>query len=131
MVITILFTLLGASQYAEDVYWVESEMVGTAEWANQNLPSDALLAVHDIGAMGYFARNPLVDLAGLANPEVIPFIRDESRLAEYLDEKRVDFLVTPPGFYSKTFARNAPVFVAGGQDAIHEPNAHMQLSPWR
>jgi hypothetical protein len=131
VVLVFLFTLLGASQYAKDVYWVESEMVATAEWANQNLPPDALLAVHDIGAMGYFARNPLVDLAGLANPEVIPFIRDESRLAEYLDEKRVDFLVTPPGFYSSHFRRNPPVFVAGGSDSIQEPDAHMQVSPWR
>jgi hypothetical protein len=45
-----------------------------------------LIAAHDIGALGYFGQRNLLDLAGLISPEVIPFIRDEDRLA-YLDRK--------------------------------------------
>jgi hypothetical protein len=52
-------------------------MVAVSEWVAANTPPDDLIAAHDIGALGYFARRPLLDLAGLVSPEVIPFIRDE------------------------------------------------------
>ena len=44
-----------------------------------NTPPDALIAAHDIGAVGYFGQRRLLDLAGLVSPEVIPFIRDEAQ----------------------------------------------------
>ncbi|MFN8424637.1 MAG: hypothetical protein U0X87_00045 [Anaerolineales bacterium] len=77
--LSIAFCVVGAWRNAQDVAWVETEMVETAKWVRQNLPPDSLLAVHDIGAIGYFTENPLLDLAGLVNPEVIPFIRDEGQ----------------------------------------------------
>jgi hypothetical protein len=93
------FWFLGARSYAMDVGFIESQMVDTADWVSQNIPENSLIAVHDIGAMGYFGRHNLVDLAGLVSPEVIPFIRDEARLAQYLDQKHVDYLVTFPDWY--------------------------------
>ena len=36
-----------------------------AQWLDRNTPPNALIAAHDIGAMGYFARRPPLDLAGL------------------------------------------------------------------
>jgi len=65
----------------------------------QNLPSNARLAVHDIGALGFYVKNPIVDMAGLTTPEIVPFIRDEARLEEYLDSNSVDYLITFPSFY--------------------------------
>ena len=35
----------------------------------------------------------------LISPEVIPFIRDEARLAEYLDQRQAQYLVTFPEWY--------------------------------
>lgn len=101
MIATLLlgFWFLGARSYAMDVGFIESQMVDTADWVSQNIPENSLIAVHDIGAMGYFGRHNLVDLAGLVSPEVIPFIRDEARLAQYLDQKHVDYLVTFPDWY--------------------------------
>jgi hypothetical protein len=93
------FWFLGARSYAMDVGFIESQMVDTAHWVSQSIPENSLIAVHDIGAMGYFGRHNLVDLAGLVSPEVIPFIRDEVRLAQYLDQKHVDYLVTFPDWY--------------------------------
>jgi hypothetical protein len=43
----------------------------TGQWINENLPSDVILAAHDIGAVRLFLSNPLVDLAGLITPEVV------------------------------------------------------------
>lgn len=93
------FWLLGARAFATDVAVIESEMVTTARWVSKNLPPDALVAAHDIGALGFFAPRNLLDLAGLISPEVIPFIRDETQIAHYLDEKQAEYLITFPDWY--------------------------------
>ena len=113
VVLSLAFVFLGARQNASDVLWVESEMVATANWVNQNIPPDAELAVHDIGALGFFVQNPVVDMAGLITPEVVPFIRDESRLAQYLDSNSVDYLITFPSFYPQLTSQSELVYEAG------------------
>jgi hypothetical protein len=106
----LLFTIVAAQQNAADVAWIEKEMVGTAKWAQENLPTDALLAVHDIGAIGYFDQHPIIDLAGLVSPDVVPFIRDQDRIAAYLDQRGADYLVTLPDFYPKLVPRLEQVY---------------------
>ncbi|MGW8251287.1 MAG: hypothetical protein ACWGO1_11645, partial [Anaerolineales bacterium] len=70
------FYIVGAKAYRTDVALIETEMVETARWVAVNTPPGALVAAHDIGALGYFGGRPLIDLAGLVSPQVIPFIRD-------------------------------------------------------
>jgi hypothetical protein len=93
------FYFLGAQTYSTDVAIIESEMVKTAQWVREDTRPDDLIAVHDIGAMGYYGERKIVDLAGLVTPEVIPFLRDEDRLSQYLDESGVAYLVTLKGWY--------------------------------
>jgi hypothetical protein len=95
------FAIIGANRYANDAAIIETEMVETARWISANTAPDDLIAAHDIGAMGYFGQRRLVDLAGLVSPEVIPFLHDETRLANYLDQLGVAYLVTFPGWYEK------------------------------
>lgn len=96
--LTFLFLLLGAQAYGRDVAFIENEMVAMAKWIADHTPEDALLASHDIGAIGYFAERPLLDLAGLISPEVVPYINDEAQLARFLIEKNAEYLVTAPGW---------------------------------
>jgi len=93
------FLLLGARAFATDVAIINGEMVQTARWLNAHTPPDALIAAHDIGAIGYFTQRPLLDLAGLVTPEIIPFIRDESRLLEFAVKQGADYIVTFPSWY--------------------------------
>ncbi|NJC95184.1 MAG: hypothetical protein C3F07_01175 [Anaerolineales bacterium] len=123
------FQFVGALQNAQDVVLIETQMVRTARWMNENLPPDSILAVHDIGAIGYFAHNPLIDLAGLITPDVVPFIRDEARLAEYLDSKNVDYLVTIPGWYPGLVENRNSVFEAGVPGFPFDEN--MRVYRWR
>ena len=108
-----VFGFLAARQNAYDVYWIESEMVVTAQWVQKNVLPDALLAVHDIGALGYFVPNPILDLAGLITPEVVPFIRDEARLAEYLAVESADYVIVFVSDYPNLTSQRIPVFVGG------------------
>ncbi len=99
LVVMAAFLPLGAQAYARDVAFIESEMVDTAQWMAAHLPAGTRVAAHDIGAVGYFTDFPLVDLAGLVSPEVIPFMRDEAALRRFLQRERVDVLVTFPDWY--------------------------------
>lgn len=130
-VICAAFIFVGANAYAEDVAIIESEMVVTAKWVSQNLPPDALLAVHDIGALGYFDDHQLIDLAGLVSPEVIPFIKDEERLAQYLDEKGADYLIAFPGFYPRLTQNLEPVFISNSQITLALGEKNMTVYMWK
>ena len=102
--VTGAFWLIGARAYARDVQIIETEMVATARWLAKHTPADALLAAHDIGAVGYFARRPILDLAGLVSPEVVGIIRDERALAELIVNSRAEYLMTFPGWYPQLVA---------------------------
>jgi hypothetical protein len=131
--ILLAFWTVGALSYARDVAIIESEMVATAKWVSVNVPPGELIAAHDIGALGFFGGHDLVDLAGLVSPEVIPFLRDEDRIADYLNEHRVSYLVTFPDWYpdltsglSRVFTTGAPFAPALGQQnmAVYQWSAH-------
>ena len=94
--VLLIYWITGAAAYGGDVAFIESEMVPAAQWVAENTQAESLVAAHDIGALGYFAGRPLLDLAGLVSPEVIPFIRDEAQLQKFLDEKDAEYLVAFP-----------------------------------
>jgi hypothetical protein len=127
----LVFAWIAARQNAYDVYWIESEMVGTAKWVEKNIPADALLAVHDIGALGYYVPNPMIDLAGLVTPEVVPFIRDTDRLIEYLDSRSADYLIVFSGQYPGLTSQKQSLFVSGQEYDLLQSDDHIGVYHWR
>jgi hypothetical protein len=128
---SLAFVALGARSYGQDVAVIESEMVVTARWVAENLPADAIIAAHDIGALGFYDHHELIDMAGLISPEVIPFIRDERRLAEYLTERHAAYFIAFPGFYPVLSREARPVFVSQGEFAPLAGQANMTVFEWR
>ncbi len=88
--------LLGAPSYAKDAAFIDEDIVATARWVAENTPPQTVIAAHDIGALGYLAPRPLVDLAGLVSPDVVPFIADPDRLAAYIAQRHADYLIVFP-----------------------------------
>lgn len=107
--------IFGVLTYVQDVSTIESQMVDTAIWVAQNVPPEALIAAHDIGALGYFDRHALVDLAGLISPDVIPFITNERRMADYMDARHVQYLVAFSNWRPALSTRGTKIFIAGDQ----------------
>lgn len=114
VLVSALFWGLGARAYARDVAVINTEMVATAHWIKEHSQATDLIAAHDIGALGYFAERPLLDLAGLVSPDVIPIIRDERALAVYLDEQAPLYLMTFPGWYPQLTAGKEAAFSTKG-----------------
>ena len=81
-------------------------MLNLALWLKNNTPEDSLIALHDIGVVGYFSERRLLDLVGLTNPEIseqywnkrlkIPLDFKERNVIAYLKEKKPDYLVMFP-----------------------------------
>lgn len=90
--------VLGAPAYSRDVSFIENDIVASARWVEANTDDDSLIALHDIGAVGYFAPRPLLDLAGLVSPDVIPFMTDDRQLLAYIIGQGAEYLIVFPGW---------------------------------
>jgi hypothetical protein len=122
---------IGAQAYAQDVAIINTEMVASAKWISINTPPNALIGAHDIGALGYFGGRKIIDLAGLVSPEVIPFIRDEVKLANYMDDQHVDYLETFPGWYPYLSKLGTTIFDTNGKYSPIEGGENMHVYRWR
>ncbi len=125
-----VFWFMGAHAYSQDVAIIETEMVETAKWIQKNTSTDSLIAAHDIGAMGYFSNRNLIDLAGLVSPEVIPIMRDQSKLSDYLNQNEVDYLVVFPGWYPQITECRLPLFVTNGKFSVFAGGENMAVYSW-
>jgi len=45
-------------------------LVGMGKWLRDNAPPSSVIAVPDIGAVGYYSRRKILDLGGLVSPEI-------------------------------------------------------------
>jgi hypothetical protein len=126
-----IFLWLGGRAYQTDVAIIETEMVQTARWIEAHTPSNSLVAAHDIGAMGYFAHRPILDLAGLVNPEVIPIIRNEQYLKEYMDSKSVDYVVSFPAWYPYLLKDKKIIFQSTSSIVLKSGGENMAVYTWQ
>jgi hypothetical protein len=131
LIVWAAFYWLGATAYGSDVAIIETEMVRTAYWLKANTNPQDLIAAHDIGAIGYFSERKLVDLAGLVSPDVIPFIRDEQKLAAYMDQKKVRYLVTFPGWYPDLVKMGSEVYATDSRFAPEAGGENMAVYRWK
>jgi len=98
-VFNIIFAINGLQTIVNDIQTIDQFMVKPALWIRDNTSKDAIIAVHDIGAMGYFGERQIIDLAGLIQPELIPIIRDEEGIKRYLTKADADYLVVFKEWY--------------------------------
>ena len=118
IVLFVLYVPIGAAAFATDVAIINGEMVAVAQWLDRNTPPGALIAAHDIGAIGYFTSRPILDLAGLISPEVIPFIRDQAKLGEWMRARGANYLVTFPDWYKQLTSSSDLVELFSGNSAV-------------
>jgi len=126
----VVFLVPGLGAYRQDVAIVEEEMVTSARWIAANLPPQELLAIHDIGAVGYFAPRPIFDIAGLVNPEVIPVIPDPEATWALIEAQGARYLLAFPDQVpgdDPTDSRLCPVFTTGGTAALTAGGENMTL----
>ncbi len=78
--------------YTEYCRYITDRQVRTAKWIRANLPSDAVVGTHDIGAIAYYSGRRIADMVGLVSPEMIENIGSLDRLRQFLIEKKTTHL---------------------------------------
>ena len=129
-IVLLLFWGQGAKAFRNDVTFINIEMVQTAQWTHDNIPQGDLIAAHDIGALGYFGGHPILDIAGLVTPSVIPFIRDETELRNYLDRNHVEYLIAFPDWYPLLTHELVVVHTADAPAEILMGSTNMKVYKW-
>jgi hypothetical protein len=96
-----IITLLGSGTYANNVRNINECDVDAAMYLSKIASPGDVLAVNDIGALGYYSKMEIFDLKGLASPEItVEMMNNDSLTFEYLlKNKRVDYFVIDPGWF--------------------------------
>ncbi len=106
-----------AEAYARNVEDTRRGEIAMARWVAEHTPKNAVVACHDVGALGYFGNRKLLDLAGIATPEVLFWKKRRpggkpDRL-DYLRTKKPDYLCVMEGWFAGDLAGLAEDIRAG------------------
>jgi arabinofuranosyltransferase len=82
-------SLASETSYIKDCRYITDRQVKTALWIRDNIPENAVVATHDIGAIGFYSNRQIVDMVGLVSPEMIKNIGRFDLLKEFLVKSKV------------------------------------------
>ena len=96
--------------FARDVKNTNALYVESGKWIRDHVDPSIPIAVNDIGGISYFTENEVVDIMGLASPEIWPALEGTSTeghatvaravaIQRFLRENRVQYLVMSPQYY--------------------------------
>ena len=99
--------------YALNVANINATHVKMGRWLARNTPPWAVVATHDIGAVGFFSNRYLYDTTGLVTPTVLKYLprrgsADEG-VARFLRDLKPDYLVLVPSWYPTLTRRIAGI----------------------
>jgi hypothetical protein len=92
--------------FSADARDMTQMQVTMGRWIDANTPRNATLALSDIGAITYLSGRRVIDLVGLATPDILPMVagqpvgleRDQA-VFDYLARHRPDYVVIIPTWY--------------------------------
>ena len=131
-----------ADAYAWGVQNINAMQVTLGRWAAARTPPDTLIALNDVGALSYFGQRRVIDLVGLATPEILPYRRQgPEAVLRYLEARCPEYLVIFPEWFPELAARRdlfrpltevtlVPNFVAGAATmVVYETAWHRDRRP--
>ncbi|MEW6365861.1 MAG: hypothetical protein AB1714_14625 [Acidobacteriota bacterium] len=92
-----LFTSAGGLFYWRDVYahdikHMDDVYVRMGDWIERNTPDDARIAAFDIGVLRYVGNRYTIDLGGLVDANVVPYLA-RRECGEYVRQRRADYIL--------------------------------------
>jgi hypothetical protein len=102
----------GAWLHGRHVLDTNTVNVAMAREVARRIPREERIACHDIGALGFFTEHRLLDLAGIASPEILFERRTPGRppaVAWHLMALRPRYLCVLDGWLGKLFPEQQPI----------------------
>lgn len=139
--------LLAAVQYRYCWYitrWpqgMDPRMIDAAQTLQDISKSTDVVAADQIGVLGYFSQRPVLDIYGLASPEILPYRRiSDQAVWKYVHERRVQYLFVinsieeltrmDPAYASLTLVRPVPVQREGANAAAGPTMYYLYKTNW-
>lgn len=113
---------------------INDMQVNTAHWIRENSTEADLIAVNDIGAIGFLSGRRVLDTVGLVEPAITEHYLNGGKLSTYLAEQRPRYVVVFPTWYPefasidrglqrRTAFTTTPNVVCGGDElVVYEPD---------
>lgn len=103
--------VLGVAFYIPLCREILTSQVAMGRHIAEHLPAEAVIATHDIGAIGYFGGHRVVDILALIEPEATPLVaaRDWRGIAAYLRDRNVSYLASLEGLFPELRAETQAV----------------------
>lgn len=106
------------NDYAEQTHHISIRNLSAAKWINENTSENSVIATHDIGAIGYYTKRRIVDVAGLVSPIFTPKLFDPyySRfMIEEMKRENVSYVAFIREWYQ--IVNQTPLFMGGDNNA--------------
>ncbi len=94
--------------YAESCKYISDRQVRAGKWLSVNVPNDAIIATHDIGAISFYSKRKIVDMVGLVSPEMIKNIGNLDKLKDFILNKRVTHIAVLRNWFE--ISNQNPIF---------------------
>lgn len=108
--------------FANNVIHINHVHVAAGRWIDAHLPTDAVVAAFDIGAIRYFGNRWTLDLGGLTDVYFVHRYLYPGRVAKYLRERNATHLAMPePAQHGQTNI--------GKRLGIEDPEAQLHFRP--
>jgi tetratricopeptide (TPR) repeat protein len=99
-------------EFAELSKYHNERHVAAGLWIKNNTAENSIIAVHDIGAIGYYGNCKLVDMVGLVTPELIQHLNDKNFslfIKDYLSKNKVTHIAALKNWFE--IVNDNPVYV--------------------
>jgi tetratricopeptide (TPR) repeat protein len=123
--LTMIFSFTNNSKYIDEYTelckYHNQRHVAAGLWINKNTPKDAIIATHDIGAIGFYGDRKLVDIVGLVTPELIQHLNDKNFstfIKQYLTNKNVNYIAALKNWFE--VVNDNPLYVPINQFEVME-----------
>jgi branched-subunit amino acid transport protein len=98
LIVCLMFTggtlLYWQEVYARNINHISEAYVPMAKWINQNTTLNARIASFDIGIMRYVGDRYTIDLGGLSDPEIHPYLK-KKECGEFVRQRKADYIMYP------------------------------------
>ena len=121
-IITIIFTAFAylehKSEYSDQTHRIALRNLAAAKWLKENTAENSVIATHDIGAIGFYTRRKIVDVAGLISPQFTSKLFDPSFTKFMVDDMKnenVSYIAFMNEWYRAV--NQNPLFEAGDNNS--------------
>lgn len=109
-ILTAIVCIRWVGIYHDSVLNITEQHVVAAKWVATNTTAGDVIASHDVGAIGYLTKRPLIDLVGLVTPETYPLQHDQKLVWQYARAQGANVFII--------YNRLNPTFYAYAKDSL-------------